>query len=265
MKRVQDIHISDSSLISEYINNFLSGNYNEAFNLLENNSQLENKQVIASLMNTISDLLLNHQNLIYDNINGVLSSDLSIFQNVINNYKYIGEYTSSIVYRIYNYVTYNEKYYMYINKIASSNHLPTNTNYWVEIDLKGEQGAPGLGLTFQYDWKSNFNYRKYDVVYYENCLWVAFKDNYNVVPSEEYISVPVTLIIDQYVENNNNFGDKIITASEISSGGIIDENDLSYGNDAWQVLLRFNKSNIYFEENLPSNLYDGLILFEIFN
>ena len=38
MERVQDIFISDDNLKSQYVNNFLNENYNEAFNLINNNN-----------------------------------------------------------------------------------------------------------------------------------------------------------------------------------------------------------------------------------
>ena len=36
MKRVQDIYILDSNLKSQYVNDFLNENYNDAFNLINN-------------------------------------------------------------------------------------------------------------------------------------------------------------------------------------------------------------------------------------
>lgn len=262
MDRVQDITISDSSLITEYVNYFLNGDYNSAFSLL-NDSQLDNKKMIATVMNNISSMLLQLENNFQNNVIDYLQSELNIFQNVINNYKFIGDYNSSVVYRIYNYVLYNNKHYMYINNTPSSNKIPTNTNYWVEIDLTGEQGSPSFGLNFRYNWQSNFNYSVYDVVYYNDCLWVAFQDNYNVVPSEESASQTATLIIDEIVESTSNFGGGIITASAIDENGILDTSNLIYSNDAWQVLLKFKRSSIYCNSSSPIDVYNGLIWFEI--
>lgn len=188
MNRMQDVKISDSSLIKSYINYFLSGDYNSAFNLLSENSQLDTKKFVADTINSLANMLSILQNYYKINVIDYLQDELDIFQDVINNYKFIGEYNSEVIYKIYNYVLYEDKHYMYINNTPSSGFLPTNTSYWVEIDLTGEIGSPSYGLNFQYDWQSDFNYYKYDVVYYNNCLWVAYKDNYNVIPDEQSVS-----------------------------------------------------------------------------
>lgn len=184
MDRFQDISISDASLLNSYRSYFLNGDYNNAFSLL-NNQQLNKKKFVADTINSLADILSILQNDYKINVTDFLSDKLSIFQNVIDNYKNIGSYNSSVVYRIYNYVSYQNKYYMYINETPSSGISPTNTNYWVELDLAGEEGAPSYGLNFKYDWQSDFNYQTYDVVYYNNCLWVAYSDNYNTIPSEQ--------------------------------------------------------------------------------
>lgn len=222
MNRMQDIKISDSSLIKSYINYFLSGDYNSAFNLLSENSQLDTKKFVASMINGIANILSILQNYYKINVTDYLQDELDIFQNVIDNYKFIGYYDSEIVYEIYNYVLYQNKHYMYINNTPSSGFLPNNPLYWVEIDLTGEEGSPSYGLNFKYDWQSNFNYYKYDVVYYNNCLWVAYKDNYNVIPDEQ-----------------------------------------SASNDSWTILLKFKNSSIYVSSQATSDLYNGLIWFQI--
>ena len=183
MNRVQDISISDSSLLNDYLSYFLNEDYNSAFNLLNNNPQLDKKKFVANVLNSIASILTTLQNYYKINVTDYLQNELTIFQNVINNYKFIGNYDSAVIYRIYNYVLYQNKHYMYINNNPASNIIPTNTSYWVEIDLTGEDGAPSYGLNFQYNWQSNFNYYVYDVVYYNNCLWVANQDNYNVTPT----------------------------------------------------------------------------------
>lgn len=263
MNRVQDINISDASLAINYINYFFNGDYNTAFSLLNNNPQLDNKAFIANVMNNLKDYLTLLQENIKDNIDNYLINRFNIFQNIIDNYVYIGEYNSNIIYRIYNYVLYNNKHYMYINSTPRSNILPTNTSYWVEIDLTGEKGASGFNLNFRYNWQSNVNYYIYDTVYYDNCFWVALRDNYNVIPSDVQTSLPASLIIDQQVESTNNLGSGIISASSIDQNGILDTSDLNYINDSWQILFRFKNSEIYCNNISPVDIYDGLIWFEI--
>lgn len=183
MNRFQDIHIIDQPLISNYINYFVNENYSSAFNLL-NNAQLDKKKFIDEVLNTINNLVYTLENNYYDNVPDYLNELKNTFQLIIDNYKNMGDYQASVVYQKYNYVLYNNNYYLYINSNPSYNILPINTTYWELIGLIGDEGAPGYGLTFKYDWQSSANYQKYDVVYYDDYLWVATSQNINSEPEE---------------------------------------------------------------------------------
>ena len=57
MNRVQDIVTSDEELKNSYSQNFVNKRYLNAFNILENNSQLDSKKFTADKINLISTLL----------------------------------------------------------------------------------------------------------------------------------------------------------------------------------------------------------------
>ena len=57
----QDIQISDQSLREQYITYMKNGDYTSAFNLLSN-TQLENKETIASVFNNITTELIRLHN-----------------------------------------------------------------------------------------------------------------------------------------------------------------------------------------------------------
>ena len=83
----------------------------------------------------------------------------------------------------YNFVIYNNIVYLYINSTQSSGNLPTNTEYWLEIGLQGEKGAPGLGVSLKYIWNAETSYNALDIVSYGDSLWVAKVNNITIPPS----------------------------------------------------------------------------------
>ena len=131
---------------------------------------------IANILSLLQD---NFQNEIID----YLASQIENFQIIIDNYALKGNWDSQTIYTIYNFVIYNDKIYMYINPSASSGNLPTNTDYWLDLNLKGENGGGGINVVMKYDWDSSIHYNALDVVYYNDVLWVAKIDNDNVIPS----------------------------------------------------------------------------------
>lgn len=183
--RWQDISISDASLKAEFISKFLNGDYTNAFAIIENNPQLDTKAFLANVLNEIANFLSLLQNGFQYEVIDYLSTQLTNFDNLINEFKSKNEWENDVVYQIYNFVSYNGIDYMYINTTPSSNILPTNQNYWIEINNRGEQGGYGIGVDLKYDWDSSVRYNPLDVVYYNNTLWVAVSSNINKIPSDE--------------------------------------------------------------------------------
>lgn len=62
--------------------------------------------------------------------------------------------------------------------------LPTDTNYWYCITLRGEKGEPGTGLTPQGTYSLGVQYHTNDLIAHNNCLWYALADNLDQVPNE---------------------------------------------------------------------------------
>ena len=183
MNRVQDISINDASLKAEFITRFFNGEYSSAFNIISANPQLNSKAFLANVMNEIANMLDLLQNNFQNEVINYLSTQLSNFQNIIDNYISKQEWDSTVIYQIYNFVTYNDIVYLYINPTPSFGNSPINTEYWLEIGLQGEKGAPGLGVNLKYIWDAQIPYNALDVVSYNNSLWVAKTNNINIPPS----------------------------------------------------------------------------------
>lgn len=196
MNRCQDISISDASLKAEFITKFFNGDYIDAFTIISNNPQLNTKAFVADTINQIATILLSLENNFQNGVIDYLAQQYSNFQNIIDNYNLRGNWSASTTYQIYNFVTYNNIDYLYINLIPSSGNLPTNTEYWVEVNIQGEKGAPGLGVNLQYNWSATTPYNALDVVYYNNALWVARVDNINKIPgsTEEWETLSGSIV-----------------------------------------------------------------------
>ena len=182
MKRVQDIFISYNNLKSQYVDNFLNENYNEAFNLINNNN-LKTKRITIDFFNEISSKLYNMEDLYFQNIPEFLSDKLDNIQYFIDNLIFLGEWDADTVYKAYNLVIYDNSIYMYIDENPSSGYLPTASNSpWLKLEIRGEKGAMGIGINYRGNWSSSFSYNQYDSVFYNNSLWVCKVINQNIVP-----------------------------------------------------------------------------------
>lgn len=204
MSKWQDIAISDSNLKAEFITRFFNGDYISAFRIIEDNPQLNTKVFLANVMNEISNLLSLLQNNFQSNVIDYLANELDGFNNLINEFNLKGSWDSETTYEIYNFVIYNNIDYLYINPTPSSGNLPTNTNYWLEINIRGKTGEPGLGVNLKYDWDSTIEYQPLDVVYYSNALWVATATNVNKRPDENSGTTWQTLTGNIITFTNNN-------------------------------------------------------------
>lgn len=186
MKRVQDISISDNNLKSQYVDDFLNENYNEAFNLI-NDDNFETKKITNDFFENISSKLYNLENLYFQNVPYFLSEKLYDIQYFINNFIFLEEWESTTVYRAYNLVSYNNSIYMYIDENPSSGYLPTTVGTdspWLKLEIRGEKGEIGIGINYLGNWNSSFSYNKYDAVFYNNSLWACKTINQNTIPQD---------------------------------------------------------------------------------
>lgn len=182
MERYQDINISDNVLKNDYSNKFINGQYQSAFNIL-NNEELNSKSFIAEVVNNISNVLYSLEQDYYSNTIDYFSNLNNDFQTVIDNYKYIGDWDNGQVYRIYNIVTNSSKYYMYINSTPKAGMSLNDSSYWLEFTLKGEKGADGIGVNFVGTWDNSISYNVLDGVYYNGAIWCCKTANTNQQPS----------------------------------------------------------------------------------
>lgn len=179
---VQDIQISDKTLWRNYIQEFIAGNYQNAFNIINNNSQLQNKAFVADVINNLIAEKLTY--LVQENADmlNALANGKDTFNSNINQFSLKGEYRDTVKYYPNNSVIYNKEIYICI--LESLGNAPTDETYWTKLGLKGEHGAYGIDLVVKHYWLATENYNAMDLVSYDNKLWVAKRTNINKTPQE---------------------------------------------------------------------------------
>ena len=194
----QDRQLDDNELFNQFTAYWESGEYQLALDILNNNAQLSSKSFVAGSLNIIGAALTYLQDNYFDNVEDVLAQDLDKFNLALTNFVNQHAYGPSQQYYVNNFVLYNNLYYMCIQD--SLGNLPTDTNYWVLIGLKGEQGASGTGLNLRYTWNPMTSYAKYDVIYLSGVLYVALQANAGQNPTtattywQVFMTVPKTSI-----------------------------------------------------------------------
>lgn len=189
----QDLQLNDNDLYTEFMQLWKTGNYSNALSIVENNASLSTKSFVAGALNTISAALTYLQDNYFNNVEDVLAQNLNKFNLAISNFINKNSYNATTQYVINNFVLYNNNVYMCIQN--SIGNLPTNTNYWVNIGLKGETGAYGTGMNLKYSWSSTTIYNQYDVVYFNDILYVALQNNSGQNPSTSPVYWNVLLTV----------------------------------------------------------------------
>lgn len=172
---MQDMTSDLLDLVSKYESLIASKRFNEASQLLKDNPQLNRIYFNAEKYNKLVDSIRATQRL--------YSSDVQTY--ILELVKYLGNYSNSQKYTKYNVVNYNSMVYMCTSLNCPLGTIPTNTTYWYPLSIKGDQGNPGIGLSYESLWQANFTYNKDSAVSYGTCLYASScDDNYGHTPSK---------------------------------------------------------------------------------
>lgn len=182
--RLQDINLDDVDLKQQYYDKFLSGDIDGAIKIITDNPQLDTKVINAKTLNYLVYSLLEAQQEFVTNVPNKLEQNSSKFNLSIDELIYLTNFNTTIQYEINNMVMYNDNVY-YCKAKPPIGTLPTNETYWLNLVLKGKQGNPSLGVNYKGGWFSTTQYVKYDMVVYQNKLYVAKVSNLNSTPNTD--------------------------------------------------------------------------------
>jgi len=201
-EKFQDPNLTSISLINEYYSYFDSGNLQAANELLENNPSLKRMIINAESLNKLRDAILSVQRYYLNDVESYL----------VNIVKFKGDFNNLSKYTKYDVVGYvNEsaiQYYMAKMHNIPIGTLPTNTDYFVPLTLRGQQGVSGTGLSPRGLWGNIVQYYENDCVSYNNSLWSAKQVNVGQPPQDgsEYWELLMKLENKTIVSNTEPLG-----------------------------------------------------------
>lgn len=181
--KYQDIQIADIALRTQFESYMSVGNYSQALRLLsDNQSQLQGKAWIGDSINTLVNGIITLESLYNDNVIKFLSDLSETLQSLVDNYRNVGTWIVGNEYKELNFVAYDNEMYMALQDVPANTPI-TDTNYWLYVGLRGEQGVAGVNVRQQYNYSSGKAYNINDLVVYQGQIYVALKSNTNVLPT----------------------------------------------------------------------------------
>ena len=183
-RTLQDIHLEDVSLKTQYYNYFLNGEIDNAKQVITSHSSLSSKVLNAENLNNLVNGILELEQNLYTNIDNYLTTKVNQYQISVDELVYMNEFSSTTQYEINNFVLYNDEIY-FCKAIPTIGTLPTNTSYWLYLGLKGENGYYASGVLYSGLWDNAINYNIYNMVIYEGLLYVSKTSNVNINPSTD--------------------------------------------------------------------------------
>ena len=179
IRRLQDIQIGNVDLIGTYRDTFNNDSIETAQGLI-NTDTLKSYVLQSEWMNDTKEKIEDLEEYKVTECDDVFVDETEQFQFYVDEFLYVDEYDSSTQYYKNNFVVYEDEIYFCLKN--SLGNLPTDTTYWLKVGLKGEKGQYSLGVVYQGFWNSSLQYYKYDLISYNNKLYIAKKDNINVNP-----------------------------------------------------------------------------------
>lgn len=200
LKRYQDITQADLNAYNEYKNYINNNNLNGAKVALQKIENYDNKTLTANEINTLVDTVQALQSYMNGDVwQSMVNNKQQEWESIINQFSYIGEWSSTTQYKKWNMVSYAEPEgmvdvdtgrYLYIATKTHSGVTPFD-NYqvadptWLRLTVKGTQGDSGYNGGFRGIWGSEITYSQNDIVVYDNAWYVNVSDtNLNHTPSK---------------------------------------------------------------------------------
>lgn len=259
-----------SNVYSDWVkyNSYISkGEFANATQLLQSNTELQKCIVDSVYMNKMSKTIEEVQDLFLNNIQTYIHETI----------KNKGEWSSTNKYIKYDFVTYP------VNGIVQTFEcmrddtpiatLPTNTTYWIPRVIQGEKGESGLGLTPRGLWNDTSLYLVNDFVAYNNAFWQCIIQNSNSEPTDSNINWlklasigdEITNQITNYIKSfeieiQNQIAESIIihdiavNTEEGAHGFRYYNEELQYKSDDNWVTIETGSGGSYIGSTAPSNV-----------
>lgn len=240
--RKADVDLTTKALVDQYYQYLGSNNFTAANELRQSNPGLKRVVISAEDINKLRDGMIAAQRLFLSDINEYL----------VRFSKPKGSWNKSTRYQKYNVVTYEDDTHAvqtYVAMPASETSLdipigavPTDTNYWQRITLKGDKGDSGTGLTPRGLYRTDTQYYQHDMVSHANCFWAAAADTYGETPNKGSASWILLMEFSGDLLSYDNSGSTLSASTfqnavtELDERTIQNQNAISQSNDRIRIL-----------------------------
>lgn len=178
--------VTDGPAVIGYQQAMQNGDYATAQQYFSQISNGNQKFVDATKINTLIDTCIALQRFYLTDIEPYVENKQQAWENTVNQFSYQGTYSASISYSKNNFVTADingiTQLFLCLSQTVAGTPV-TNTSYWRQLTIRGEQGPSGIDLVFRYTWDSSQIYYVNDVVSYNGDVWGCIQQNSNETPS----------------------------------------------------------------------------------
>ena len=169
------------SLVNQVQDYMLQGNFNAAQQLLAQNPSLYNKMINADKLNTNRDIIVALERYLKTDYQQYIETKQQAWEIIASELKYVGDFAFNQLYNVNNMVSYTvddiNSLFICIKVTPNTGIIPTNTEYWRQVTIKGEKGDSGVGLVYIGEYSDETTYQTDNLTSYNGGLYVSTRDN----------------------------------------------------------------------------------------
>lgn len=173
---MEDIHLSDKYNWIAFNSLLNQGNYDGAKAFLNANPKLANKIFSANRFNEQLEFSKTLETQNQDNVNDSLNEKLNLFNDYTGNFMKVMLYQNVLTYFPKNSVVLDNDNY-YFSRYNNPKNTALNSKNFVFLNIQGNKGFTGTGLTYAGEYDNNKSYSKNQVVTYNGALYISKIDN----------------------------------------------------------------------------------------
>lgn len=178
--QMKDITAADAVNVNGYQQAIEAGNTQLAAQYLSQITEADKKIINASKLNTMYHTCIALQRFFDGDISSYLTQQEELWEDKINQFAYKGVFSAQAQYVKNNFVLYTSGGVDYLYICLSNppvGTIPTNSQYWRQVSIRGERGESGSGTVFAGEWNASTTYNVDTMVSYQNSIWVCIAQN----------------------------------------------------------------------------------------
>lgn len=181
-----NITASDGPIVQQYMEAMNNDNQTQANQILATLPSASQKIIKATDLNHLTQAMLALERFYKTDIEPYVTEKQGQWTDYINQFEYIGVWSSGTSYERNNMVTYTVGGITMVYLALSAPPVgtpPTNTTYWRLLTIQGIQGVSGVGLSYRQEWDNAEIYYENDAATYDGALWQCLQQNQGQQPA----------------------------------------------------------------------------------